>query len=280
MTEAAQAASMATVEPRPGDKRALSKVELLRISLYWLAISGLWAGHRHPAHAAHSQQLICPPGVDCDACATICRSTSCRRVIGDVRLRPEVAAATVLLVGLDRRFRRPAHRGRHERLHAQPPRTPAAMDPGRHLARRRLPDRRSRTRRRFLARGRPHRPAPVLEQPRPGPVPGLRARPRAGAAGRPGVGSGGHDDRQRPAGRRRHRRRRHRLGRTVRLGSSAWRCSRSARCCRPSSASPIARSRCPSGRAACVAGVAGARRPRRGRIGASCGCWSAGSSSS
>ena len=64
MTEATQAASMTTAEPRPGDKRALSKVELLRISLYWLAISGLWAGLTFTLLPLISQELICGAGVD------------------------------------------------------------------------------------------------------------------------------------------------------------------------------------------------------------------------
>ncbi|HVQ22295.1 MAG TPA: MFS transporter [Candidatus Saccharimonadia bacterium] len=98
VTEAAQAAPMATVEPRPGDKRALSKVELLRISLYWLAISGLWAGLTFTLLPLISQQLICGTGVDATTCATM-PIQQLSPAVGGIRLRPEVALGFVLLVG-------------------------------------------------------------------------------------------------------------------------------------------------------------------------------------
>jgi MFS family permease len=98
VTEAAQAPSMATAETRPGDKRALSKVELLRISLYWLAISGLWAGLSFTLLPLISQQLICPAGADATSCATM-PVEQLTPVFGDVRVRSEVALGAVLLVG-------------------------------------------------------------------------------------------------------------------------------------------------------------------------------------
>ena len=48
------------------------------------------------------------------------------------------------------------------------------------------------------------------------------------------------------------------LGRACGWASSAWRCSRSRRCCRPSSVSPTDRSRCPSDAGSMVDGVKGA----------------------
>ncbi len=98
MTEAAQVTAMATAEPRPGDKRALSKVELLRISLYWLAISGLWAGLSFTLLPLISQQLVCPAGADATACATM-PIEQLTPVFGVVRVRSEVALGAVLLVG-------------------------------------------------------------------------------------------------------------------------------------------------------------------------------------
>ena len=98
MTEAAQATAMATAEPRPGDKRALSKLELLRISLYWLAISGLWAGLTFTLLPLISQQLICGADIDATTCATMPIEQLSPAVAG-LRLRPEVALGFVLLVG-------------------------------------------------------------------------------------------------------------------------------------------------------------------------------------
>jgi MFS family permease len=82
----------------PDGKRRLSKLELLRISLYWLAISGLWAGLTFTLLPLISQDLICGAGVDATTCATM-PIDQLTPAVGDLRLRPEVALGFVLLVG-------------------------------------------------------------------------------------------------------------------------------------------------------------------------------------
>lgn len=82
----------------PGAKRRLSKIELLRISLYWLAISGLWAGLSFTLLPLVSQQLLCPAGVDAATCATM-PIEQLTPAFGGVRLRPEVALGFALLAG-------------------------------------------------------------------------------------------------------------------------------------------------------------------------------------
>ena len=79
-------------------RRNLSRIELIRISLYWLAISGLWAGLQLQLQPVIAQHLICPVGVTLKACATL--PMDALAPIGfDIRLRPEVAIGIVGLVG-------------------------------------------------------------------------------------------------------------------------------------------------------------------------------------
>ena len=88
----------AAVELTPAGKRPLSKVELLRISLYWLAIAGLWAGLGFTLLPSIAQHLVCPPPVDARACAVM-PIGDLIPIVGDVRVRPEVALSFALLVG-------------------------------------------------------------------------------------------------------------------------------------------------------------------------------------
>lgn len=82
----------------PDVRRPLSRLELIRISLYWLALSGLWAGLGLQLQPVIGQHLICPPGVEFAVCATL----PVERLIPvafDIRLRPEVAVGIIGLVG-------------------------------------------------------------------------------------------------------------------------------------------------------------------------------------
>ena len=81
------------------DGRApLSRMELMRISLYWLALSGLWAGLGFLLLQAIADHLICPAGVETSACASLPKS-SLTPIIGGLRLKPEEAVGLVALVG-------------------------------------------------------------------------------------------------------------------------------------------------------------------------------------
>jgi MFS family permease len=86
------------VEQASAGKRPLSKAELLRISLYWLAIVGLWAGLGFTLLPVIAQQYICPPPVDAAACA-IAPIDTLTPIINELRLPPEVALGFALLVG-------------------------------------------------------------------------------------------------------------------------------------------------------------------------------------
>jgi Na+/melibiose symporter-like transporter len=76
----------------------LSRLELMRISLYWLALSGLWAGLGFLLLQAIADHLICPTGVETSACASLPKS-SLTPIIGGLRLKPEEAVGLVALVG-------------------------------------------------------------------------------------------------------------------------------------------------------------------------------------
>jgi Na+/melibiose symporter-like transporter len=79
-------------------RRPLSRVELWRISLYWLALSGLWAGLGFLLLQAMADHFICPSGVETTACAALPES-SLTPIVGDLRLKPEEAIGLVALVG-------------------------------------------------------------------------------------------------------------------------------------------------------------------------------------
>jgi MFS family permease len=84
--------------PEPDPRRPLSRIELIRISLYWLALSGLWAGLGLQLQPVIAQNLLCPPGVDFKACATVPIATLIP-IAFDFRVRPEVAIGIVGLIG-------------------------------------------------------------------------------------------------------------------------------------------------------------------------------------
>ncbi len=111
---------------------------------------------------------------------------------------------TMFLVGIggcDRRDHHPADGRLHQRLHRQPLGPAQAVHRVRLAARRRVPGRHRQRQHRPGPRG-VHDPAQLQHQHRPRPVPGLRAGPRRGAAGRP---------RERPRRDDADRRQRHRL---------------------------------------------------------------------
>ena len=147
-----------------------------------------------------------------------------------------------------------------------------------HRARRALPGR-ARQRPDLPGAGLPHHPAPVLEQPRPGSLPGLRPGPRAREPGGHRVRAGGHHVGRRAARRRRASAARRGPARSVAGLPGLRRAGGRRPCCRPCSASPRVRSRCPSA-AAPSATASAVRCARRGSTAASCGCWPAASSSS
>jgi MFS family permease len=85
-------------EPGPAERRPLSRVELVRISLYWLALSGLWAGIGFQLQPVIAQHLICPAGISLVACATLPVDQLIPIGFG-LRVKPEVAIGIVGLVG-------------------------------------------------------------------------------------------------------------------------------------------------------------------------------------
>lgn len=90
MSQTAQAASAV--------KRPLSRLELVRISLYWLAITGLWAGLTFSLLPYLSEQFICPPDIRGVACATL-PTEAWMPILGDLRAPPEVALGIAVLLG-------------------------------------------------------------------------------------------------------------------------------------------------------------------------------------
>jgi MFS family permease len=93
------ATSVAEVPSAVGhDERRLSRAFLVRISVFWLALSGMWAAFAIQLAPVIGTRLICPDGVDGAACAL--RSLAeLEPVIGGLRLRPEVALGVAALVG-------------------------------------------------------------------------------------------------------------------------------------------------------------------------------------
>ncbi|MFI5254940.1 MAG: MFS transporter [Candidatus Limnocylindrales bacterium] len=82
----------------PDGRQDLSRIELIRISLYWLALSGLWAGLGLQLQPVIAQHFICPTGVEPSACATLPLASLTPAFFG-VRLRPEVAIGVIGLIG-------------------------------------------------------------------------------------------------------------------------------------------------------------------------------------
>jgi len=76
----------------------LSRVFLVRISLFWLALSGMWAAIGIQLAPVIGTRLICPPGVDGAACSLL-PLDQLRPLVGELRLRPEIALGVTGLVG-------------------------------------------------------------------------------------------------------------------------------------------------------------------------------------
>ena len=87
------------VVPEPdSDDRPLSRIELIRISLYWLALSGLWAGIGLQLQPVIAQHLICPAGISLTDCANL-PNEQLIPVAFDLRVKPEIAIGIVGLLG-------------------------------------------------------------------------------------------------------------------------------------------------------------------------------------
>jgi MFS family permease len=86
------------IAPDAGDRPPLSRIELVRISLYWLALSGLWAGIGFQLHPVIAQHLICPTGISLVTCATL-PDEQLIPIGFNMRVKPEVAIGLVSLAG-------------------------------------------------------------------------------------------------------------------------------------------------------------------------------------
>ena len=88
------------VVPEPGSDtdRPLSRIEMIRISLYWLALSGLWAGISLQLNPVIAQHLICPVGVSLQDCANVPTDQLIPGLVWPA-LKPEIAIGVVGLVG-------------------------------------------------------------------------------------------------------------------------------------------------------------------------------------
>jgi MFS family permease len=85
-------------EPGPVERRPLSRIEMIRISLYWLALSGLWAGIGLQLNPVIAQHLICPAGVSFQDCANLDVNQLIPVWFGQ-HLKPEIAIGVVGLIG-------------------------------------------------------------------------------------------------------------------------------------------------------------------------------------
>jgi Na+/melibiose symporter-like transporter len=88
----------AVVTADPSMEMMLSRSFLVRISLYWLALSGMWAAIGIQLAPVIGTRLICPAGVDGATCALL-PLAELEPVVAGLRLRPEVALGLVGLVG-------------------------------------------------------------------------------------------------------------------------------------------------------------------------------------
>ena len=82
----------------PPARPPFTRLGLVRINLYWLALSGLWAAIAIQLAPVIGTRLICPAGTDGGRCALL-PLDQLTPLLGDVRLRPEVALGVVALVG-------------------------------------------------------------------------------------------------------------------------------------------------------------------------------------
>lgn len=82
----------------PSARLPFTRLGLVRINLYWLALSGLWAAIAIQLAPVIGTHLICPVGVDGAACALL-PLDQLSPLAGDIRLPPEVALGFMGLVG-------------------------------------------------------------------------------------------------------------------------------------------------------------------------------------
>jgi len=85
-------------EPDSDDRPSLSRIELIRISLYWLALSGLWAGMAFEIQPSIAQHLICPTGVSFVDCAKL-PADQLNEIAFGIKVKAEVAIGIVGLIG-------------------------------------------------------------------------------------------------------------------------------------------------------------------------------------
>jgi Na+/melibiose symporter-like transporter len=76
----------------------LTRRELLRISLYWLALSGLWSAIGFILLPDLAEELLCPVGLSGGACAALPRD-GVLPIAGGLHLKPEEAVGLVALLG-------------------------------------------------------------------------------------------------------------------------------------------------------------------------------------
>jgi MFS family permease len=74
----------------PHERRLLTRTQLLRISVYWIGMTAVWAGLSLQLQPAIVTELVCPHGVDGPACAVL-PLDDLKPLIQDLRLRPEIA---------------------------------------------------------------------------------------------------------------------------------------------------------------------------------------------
>ena len=254
----------------PRARLPFTRLGLIRINLYWLALSGLWAAIAIQLAPVIGTHLVCPTGTDGAACALLPLG-QLTPLVGDVRLRPEVALGFMGLVGAVVAFVVQPISAALSDSTRTPVRSSSALDPGRHHPRRGVPARPLHVADVPGIRD-PGLAAPALEQPGPGAVPGLRAGHGPRAPGGRRIGAGGRDADRGSAGGCRHRRPGRLAGGPAAGLHRSRRPARLARCCPACCASTTTRWTCPHERV--PGSLAPGRRWRRhGRTGASSGCW-------
>jgi MFS family permease len=86
------------MDPQGAQRNPLTRLELLRISLYWLALSGLWAAIGFVLLPDLAEELICPPGITETACAGL-KPEELDPIVLGISLKPEQAIGVVALIG-------------------------------------------------------------------------------------------------------------------------------------------------------------------------------------
>jgi len=84
--------------PAARGESAHSRLFLVRVSLYWLALGGLWSAIGIQMAPVIATRLICPSEVQGAACSLL-PVVQLTPIIGQLRLRPEIAISVVGLIG-------------------------------------------------------------------------------------------------------------------------------------------------------------------------------------